>query len=276
MSELQYNMLFSDIDGTLMNSRRRISANNRRSINEYRNAGGIFSLATGRNYMQTHSLIHELGINIPVILCDGAMLYDPIREEEQVLASLTHLQGEQILEEGHLISKEIYVYFACYNPIDRSHHFYGVDDLPIIRQFCAQWSYSFTILPSFRNIPSTAELITAVIYIADLNATEPFHDWYQKQPDLYGTAYSDQFIELSAVHATKGHGIRTVCEQLNHPLDRVAAIGDHINDLPMVDLVGCFASLANGEMEVMDRANILVRSNDEDGFSDFIRHLLNL
>ena len=41
-------VLFSDLDGTLFNSRGEISAENRAAIEEYKAAGGRLAITTGR------------------------------------------------------------------------------------------------------------------------------------------------------------------------------------------------------------------------------------
>ena len=81
VSMLAYPFLVSDIDGTLVTDQKQIPSLVRQAIAQFRQSGGVFTLATGRNYAETERFIRELEVDLPVILCNGALLYDPNTRE---------------------------------------------------------------------------------------------------------------------------------------------------------------------------------------------------
>ncbi|MCR4935622.1 MAG: Cof-type HAD-IIB family hydrolase [Oscillospiraceae bacterium] len=69
-------ILFSDLDGTLFNSRNRISPENLAAIHAYIEAGGRFAVATGRAPQNALGFLHGLRQNAPAIVLNGAGAYD--------------------------------------------------------------------------------------------------------------------------------------------------------------------------------------------------------
>lgn len=69
-------LLYSDLDGTLFNSRGVVSAENRRAIESYIASGGRFAIATGREPSNALSFIGDLPQNAPAIVVNGCGVYD--------------------------------------------------------------------------------------------------------------------------------------------------------------------------------------------------------
>ena len=75
---MQYSqtVLFSDLDGTLFNSRGEISPENRAAIEEYKAAGGRFAISTGRQPDNAMVYVKEDFTNAPSVVLNGAAVYD--------------------------------------------------------------------------------------------------------------------------------------------------------------------------------------------------------
>ena len=69
-------MLAIDIDGTLLNPDGKISVPTLAAVQAAQQAGIIVTLATARRYCNTKQIADELGLNIPLILYDGAMIVE--------------------------------------------------------------------------------------------------------------------------------------------------------------------------------------------------------
>ena len=74
-------ILFSDLDGTLFNSNGVVTPENRRAIEAYIAAGGMFAIATGREPRNALSFIGDLPQNAPAIVVNGCGIYDFAKEE---------------------------------------------------------------------------------------------------------------------------------------------------------------------------------------------------
>ena len=69
-------VLFSDLDGTLFDSRGEISAVNRAAIEEYKAGGGRFAISTGREPNNAMTYVRENFTNAPSVAINGAAVYD--------------------------------------------------------------------------------------------------------------------------------------------------------------------------------------------------------
>ncbi len=71
-----YRMLVSDIDGTLTDERGQISSANRGAVRKLIASGFPVTLATGRSRQDAVDIVCELGIELPVVIHNGAGIYD--------------------------------------------------------------------------------------------------------------------------------------------------------------------------------------------------------
>ena len=69
-------ILFSDLDGTLFNSRGVVSRENREAIAAYIAAGGKFAVSTGREPQNALRFIGDLPQNAPAVVINGSAVYD--------------------------------------------------------------------------------------------------------------------------------------------------------------------------------------------------------
>jgi hypothetical protein len=69
-------LLVSDLDGTLLDENKQISKQNQEAIEYFVREGGHFTIATGRRTSFAYQAVKELPITLPVILYNGALLYE--------------------------------------------------------------------------------------------------------------------------------------------------------------------------------------------------------
>ena len=67
-------MIVTDLDGTLLNSRFRIPAENKAALQAAAAKGVFVTLATGRMYSSARPYALELGIDAPIITYNGAVV----------------------------------------------------------------------------------------------------------------------------------------------------------------------------------------------------------
>ena len=86
-------LFYTDYDDTLYNTAHTVSPENRAAIRYFIQNGGRFSIATGRAHRTFTPQIQqeELELNAPVVLSNGAMLYD--YQADRCLVE-SHLDGE--------------------------------------------------------------------------------------------------------------------------------------------------------------------------------------
>lgn len=71
-------ILLSDMDGTLLNSKKEISDADRSAIRRFTELGGKFTIATGRTIQSFEQYVEMLELKMPVIMYNGAAIHDYI------------------------------------------------------------------------------------------------------------------------------------------------------------------------------------------------------
>ena len=69
-------ILLSDMDGTLLNSKKQITDTDRAAIERFQALGGHFTVATGRTIQSFEQFLSILDLRSPVIMYNGAAIHD--------------------------------------------------------------------------------------------------------------------------------------------------------------------------------------------------------
>ena len=88
------------------------------------------------------------------------------------------------------------------------------------------------------------------------------------------TQAMSQILEVLPVGCTKGRGVSVLAEQLGIPMENCIAFGDAENDIEMLQGVGTGISMGNALPSVTAAAACATKSNDEDGVAIYLEHLL--
>lgn len=260
-------LLAIDIDGTLLNKEKQITQRTRDAVRAAQEAGIIVTLATARRYHNTRPIAFELDIDIPLILCDGALIMQ--HPQEQVLH--THFLPVPLAQAIIPIMVEN-----------------GVQ--PIIHRLHGNVEETWTGPETFDDVYAQAYLSRYPQHLHRL----PYADYNEQQPTpvrivaftneetiykliplitplpctwsfikegSYGTA------ELAVLDAgcSKASGVRLLAESRGIPLEQVMAIGDNTNDIEMLQQVGWGVAMGQAPESVKDSADAITASNMEDG-----------
>jgi Cof subfamily protein (haloacid dehalogenase superfamily) len=92
---------------------------------------------------------------------------------------------------------------------------------------------------------------------------------------LLGTTASarrsqNYYLDLTHPTADKGYALKAFAAHWGVPIEEVAAIGDMVNDLPMLTQAGLAIAMGNASAEVKERTHFVTTSNEEDGVAHAI------
>lgn len=82
------------------------------------------------------------------------------------------------------------------------------------------------------------------------------------------------FIEITPLGIDKAAGIRRLCDSLDIKMKEVCAMGDGMNDIPMLEQAGFSVVMDNSSDRIKKLGNYVTKSNDEDGVAYFIENYL--
>ncbi|EIK63823.1 Cof-type HAD-IIB family hydrolase [Pseudomonas lactis] len=260
--------VLSDVDGTLLHPDHSLSQRTADAIRAMREAGVLFSLASGRPPKAMRHLIETFGIDVPVAGFNGGTLVNP---DGSILVA-HHLPAEAALITLALFSAESDVevwVFADGDWLRRD------PPGPMVQREADGLGYGPVVVESFEPYLDRVDKIVAASnntqLLVELEA--------QLQPKVQGLAQVSRsqpvYLDVTAMLANKGEALKTLAEHLGVPLAQTAAIGDGGNDPAMFHVAGLSIAMGQAEETVKRQANVVTGSNVEDGAAEaFERFIL--
>ncbi len=259
MEPMRFDLIALDLDGTLLDSQERVSPRNRRAIESALAAGIRIVLVTGRGVDMPIRVSRELGLNLPVICCHGALTKDfgANRTLGHIPVPLQYAKPMIEFSEREGLSVAIYAEEFFYRLEGSQLH---MDDMrgPAWRQ-----------VKTFADVMHTAPTFIRFLGRESVDAMEeefrdlPLHFKYETWLDFVECAVTSR-------DATKQRALARLCADFQVPAERVLAIGDSRNDVPMLRWAGVGVVMANALPEVREAVKHVTASNEDDGVAQAI------
>lgn len=253
-----YQIIFSDIDGTLLNSRQEISDAVKIKIQELDRRGIPFVLASSRLSGGVFPIMAELGIHAPAISYSGALVHD---KSGNVVMSL-EIPVKTAREIHDFVVKTDESICCC----TYSHDLWLADDKSspwLVRE------EEITGLEASEGDISDFEEYTGVHKLLCMGGKENIDALAENLrvefADMYICRSKDTYLEINHPSVSKANAMRFVCDYLGISVKDAIAFGDGEVDLEMLRLAGKGFAMANSAQSVKTGAKYITASNDDDG-----------
>lgn len=267
-------ILFLDLDGTLLNDRKEITAGNRRAIREALDLGHRIVVTSGRPLKSSLAQARRLelaGEGCYVIAYNGGVVYD--------------CSGERIVHREALDPEVLY---RVYDEAGRRGLYiqtYDREDAVIEPRCCGETAarYCAAIGLDWRRIGDVRRDLAespAKALLIDYRNREPLESmerWLGE--NLAGRAdcffSSPYFLEVVPAGVNKGSAVTALCARLGMDARDSIAAGDAGNDVSMLRAAGVGVAMANAAAEIKAAADYVTeRDNNHDGIAEVIRKFL--
>lgn len=259
----------SDVDGTLVDDRDRISPAMVKVVEEMNRQGVTFTLATGRPARWLIPVIAQLPVQ-PVCVCaNGAVTYDSATDtivktrhlEPEVLAQLVDTIAESRPELGFAVER------AGTSAFDRDRAVFAVT-----KNYNHAWDsdeHTFEDPRELTGLPAVKLLVRHPHWKSSelYKEINPLID-----PAVAHATYSWEggLVEISAPGVSKRLALQELAEELGVPAQDVVAFGDMPNDIEMLSWAGVGVAMGNASDKVTDMADEITASNNNDGVARFL------
>lgn len=255
-------MFVSDMDGTLLNSKREISAVNVGKIRQAVGDGLIFTVATGRMYRAALPYAQQLGIDVPLITHNGAVIKTVGGER----LSINYIEPEMVTKVVDF-ADELGFYVHLYTEHDFCYRH------PTKESEWYEDAVNMKGLQVGENLREHNQGI-AKILIMDLSlqhVQEIMDKFHQRFGDSLQCQNSDpSHVEIMAPGVSKANAVLKLADMYHIKPEEIAAIGDSGNDVPMLKLAGTGIVVANANAAAIAAAEYQVASNDDNGVAEAI------
>ena len=251
-----------DLDGTLLDSSGEISARNRRVIRAALENGIRIVLVTGRGVATPIRIARELGLNLPIICCHGALTKDFTANRTLGHIPVPLQYAKPIIEFGEQNALSLAIY------VEES--FYWLEGDRML--------HADVVGPSWQSVKSFSDVLhvapTLIRFFGDHSidlTVRQFSDW----PLRFRHEAWENFPEcaITSNEAGKREALLRLCADFQIPAERVMAVGDSRNDLPMLRWAGIGVAMGNAPPEVRESVRYVTARNDEDGVAEAIERL---
>jgi len=280
---MKYRMLAIDLDGTLLDPRGHLSPENLNAVRCAQDAGALVVLCTGRGLKEAQQIIDQVGHDCPAVLAGGAQISDPATGQTLYRAGLEpHVALDVVMQlapHGAALAlvdpQQTEVDYIVVNPGAMTDN--------------TRWWFERLGAKTRELEQPTLEDMHHVIRAGMVGFND---DMAVRQAELeqrFGDALCLQHfqavqqedglaihvLEVFAAGVNKWSGLQWLAELHDIAPDRIAAIGDHINDVSMVRHAACGIAMANAVDEVRAVADHVTHGHDASGVAMAIVKMLD-
>ncbi|ORT99236.1 Cof-like hydrolase [Anaerovibrio sp. JC8] len=255
-------LFVTDMDGTLLNSQRQINEGVKKAIKKAVEAGVIFTIATGRMHISALPYVKDLGVNVPVITYNGALI--KTLEGEELFASYL---DRGLVEELVAFAESKGLYIQVYSD-DKLYYREENDKSTLYRGSAGVEGHAVG-----DDLPKYMNKVPKLLIIADNSekGDQIVEEVSNKFGDRIVAVKSTHiYIELIKPGVNKASAIARLAEKYNIPMESVLAIGDSNNDLTMIEAAGFGVAMGNANENVKKIAGYEVADCDHDGVAEAI------
>lgn len=267
-------LLFTDLDGTLLNNESRVSPGTKAFLDEFLLAGNKLILSSGRPLLSILEVKEKAGLTQPGIFLtcsNGTQIYDcdracSIWEKRLSLSYVPYLQAQA---DNYGLHIQTYTADAIVSPAEDAE----------ITYYRRKIHLPLLISPNLRDALTEGPFKMLAISLNDFDKLEAFRssisDWAQNK---VRTIYSNHmYLELFDWDAGKGNAVRFLCDYFHVPLSDAYAAGDADNDISMLAAAGTGIAMLNASEKVKQKADVITGlDNDHDGLAATMRQLLHI
>lgn len=272
---MEETLYLSDLDGTLLRSDQTLSARTCATVDRIVRAGVHFSYATARSIDTAARVTRGIGVDIPVIVHNGAFIVDSVTRRPLWSAKFTPEEEEAVysafLERG--------LFPLTYAVID------GKNRFSYIREKCgkAQWEFVLTRM-GYEDDRRAREIFSLdgaldgdVYYFACIGDSErQLSPVYERLKDRFRCIFSrDIYTDAPWLEILpQGVSKATAAEKLRDLLGckRIVCFGDAVNDLPMFEAADEKYAVANAAPELKKLATAVIGANDDDAVAAWLEN----
>ncbi|MEG6615121.1 Cof-type HAD-IIB family hydrolase [Peptococcaceae bacterium 1198_IL3148] len=262
----KYKLIAIDMDDTLLNNRLEITERSLQAVRRVREKGIHVTLSTGRMFCSAYPYAMQLGIDLPLITYQGALVKNALSGEVLAHKTIPLELARQVVADVQKCGYHINVYtddklyVEKVTPVGLDYaRICGVDLNPV-----------GDLVAFLQQPPTKIVVISTESQIDDLKGImEPIY-----RDRLHVCKSKPTFLEFSHPKATKGYALAKLAELFNVQQHEVMAIGDSDNDVEMLEYAGMAVVMANARDHIKTLADYITDSNEEDGVAKVLEKLV--
>ena len=278
---LTMKLLFTDLDGTLLDDVKNISESDMASIHAMIAAGHKFVMTTGRPLTSVKRIAEKYGFLKPgyfLVSFNGGLIYDCGSGDSILTRRISVDQVKYIMDEAHKRGMHAHTYAG-----DLVVSEYETEQL---KTYCRLMQMDYVVVDDIRKYYGDKGPINVVVKPPiKVNVITPFEhsslvdfraDMRTVTADkLFDVFSKPEMLEFSHMLSNKGAAVRYMADFYHEPIENTVAVGDEENDCPMIEAAGVGVAMANASEAAKAVADYVTeRDNNHSGITEVIEKFI--
>lgn len=265
-----YKLLAIDMDGTLLNSDKIISLENKAAIKKAIEKGVKVVITSGRGLKGLDKFLDEVnlrGENEYLIANNGGTIY---RTSDFECINYKGLKGRDLIK-AHALSVEFgfniiaYTHEGCIAPEENE-----------FSRFETEYVGNPVKILDFNTDINDEDDITKILFS---QTEELLAEKMLQMPKEFYSEYNAVktmpiVLEVMDKDCNKGYGVKVLADKLGIKKHEIICIGDEANDIEMIAYAGLGIAMGNAIQELKDVAQYITLDNDNDGVAKAIEKFI--
>ena len=266
MKKFEGLLLCTDLDGTLLNSERQVSRENREAIDYFKSEGGYFTFITGRMPFSSGQIFDMVKPNAPFGCINGGGIYDGfaqkylyMRELPMSVLDLVKETVEEIDGVGVQVSHFDKIYFCQGN--EAMANFKIPTGVPFLTKSLDEINEPI------------GKILFGTIHEEIMIKLEKFLRTHPRANEFHFVRSEQTLFEILPKDTNKGTLLPEFEKILGIKREKIIAVGDYNNDIAMIQAAGLGIAVSNAVPEAKAAADLVTVSNDEHAIAKIINDL---
>lgn len=255
-------LVVSDIDGTLVDRQKKLTAATTAAVLRLEEAGVGFTVISARPISGILPIVETLGLDGPMAAFNGGILFKrdgTITEHHVIDESVA--KGVMAIAADSPVDLWVFADDRWYASTDQGEH--------VAHERLAS-NQDPIVTDDFGDLLARADKITFVSDDAPMLSDLAGRCKAAHGDDATIVQSQVYYLDVTALAANKGDGLIALAAAFDQPLDAIAALGDQFNDVPMLERAGLSIAMGNAPDPVKARADHVTTANDADGVAHAI------
>ena len=271
---MEYRLLALDMDGTVLNSEKKISSRTATAIREAMTRGKEVLFATGRCPTEVRGYLKTFPEMNYILCLSGALVMDLRRGETLADVTIPRPMVEKILSVADGLDAMVTLYAGDDVFVEHKRKgnmaYYGCQCFAKLYDDCAVW---------VENIRDVLTICGDCVHKANIFCHSP-EEWKKADEGLRGLPLNyasgiPNNYEISPQNVDKGVGLQMLCEATGIPIQQAIAVGDEGNDVAMLKAAGLGVAMGNAPEWIKEQADWVTADCDHDGVAKVIETYLS-
>jgi Cof subfamily protein (haloacid dehalogenase superfamily) len=283
MASKKITILLADVDGTLVDSKKRITERAKTAIQKLNEAGLKFAVTSGRPPRGMKMISDQVKLSAPIAAFNGGMLVEPDTLKVLMKQTLDIATAQSVIERVGELGLDVWVYAGVdwyledLNTPHREKEERTVQFAPkVVKNFDAALNQGVAkVVGVSDDYDLVAKAEKAIVeefeHGVHARCTTTSRDC---EPSVSAARSQPYYLDVTHPRANKGSVVEMLSDLLKIPPAEFATIGDMPNDVLMFEKSGYSIAMGQASDEVKKSASYVTAGTDDEGFAKAIENFV--